>query len=60
MFIMALGVVTNYWVCLFGFCIVFAALYGWSFEPVFAPEPPGGSAEAHPAHETPREPVAAH
>jgi cytochrome c oxidase subunit I len=60
MFIMALGMITNFWVCLLGFAFVFAGIYGWSFEPVNAPTPPG-SAEFHAAPTpTPQAPVAVH
>jgi cytochrome c oxidase subunit 1 len=61
MFVMACGlIITNYWICLLGFAILFAGIYGWSFEPVNAPAPLG-SAEVHasPAP-SPRAPVAAH
>jgi cytochrome c oxidase subunit I len=59
MFIMAVGMVTNFWVCLPGFFVLLAGLYGWSFEPVNAPTPPG-SAELHAAPIAPRTPVATH
>src|SRR5581483_7981534 len=61
MFIMALGLITNYWVCLVGLFPVMAALYGWCFEPVNAPTletlPP--AAGGRPV-EAPRATVATH
>ena len=63
MFIMALGLITNYWICLGGFAVLFAGIYGWCFEPVHAPSPDDGH-DGHAAHAapaaTPHEPVAAH
>ncbi|HLG71159.1 MAG TPA: cytochrome c oxidase subunit I [Chloroflexota bacterium] len=61
MFIAALGMITNFWVCLPGVLIMMAGIYAWSFEPVNAPAPPG-SAEVHhaPTTPTPQTPVAAH
>jgi cytochrome c oxidase subunit 1 len=38
MFIAGLGMITNFWICLPGVLTVIAGIYGWSFEPVNAPD----------------------
>jgi len=39
MFVMALAMITNYWLALVGIALVLSALYGWSFEPVSVATP---------------------
>ncbi|HEU0168656.1 MAG TPA: cytochrome c oxidase subunit I [Chloroflexota bacterium] len=59
LFIMALSMITNYWVALVGVVLVLSAIYGWSFEPV-ATAVPEQLATGHAAVEAPRVTVPVH